>query len=106
MVIVSGKRRLAPPSRVTCLNLGKGETEAITFYWEKAADYLLIDEQKGRRTAISKGIKIIGSLGILLLLAKQQGLIASLKPSLDILRGSTIRISDKLYENTLKLAQE
>jgi predicted nucleic acid-binding protein len=93
------------PAWVTNLDLGKGETEAITLYWEKSADYLLIDEQKGRNIAASRGIKIIGTLGILLL-AKQQGLLASLKPSLDTLSGSAIRISDRLYKTILKLAQE
>ncbi|MDR2618055.1 MAG: DUF3368 domain-containing protein [Treponema sp.] len=93
------------PAKVTNLNLGKGETEAIALYWEKSADYLLVDEQRGRKIAASGGIKIIGTLGILLL-AKRQGLIASLKPSLDILSGSTIRISDRLYKTILKLAQE
>lgn len=91
--------------QVINLNLGKGESEAIALYWEKSADYLLIDEQKGRQIASFNGIKIIGSLGILLL-AKQNGYIDTVKPFLDILRNSTIRISDALYQKTLKLAKE
>jgi predicted nucleic acid-binding protein len=91
--------------QVVNLNLGKGESEAIALYWEKSADYLLIDEQKGRQIASSKGIKIIGSLGILLL-AKQNGLIGSLKPCLDILKNTDIHISTALYQRILKIAEE
>jgi predicted nucleic acid-binding protein len=92
-------------SRITHLNLGKGETEAIALYWEKAADYLLIDEQKGRHIALTNGIKIIGSLGILLL-AKKNGLIPALKPLLNTLSSSTIHVSDTLCQNILRLAKE
>jgi predicted nucleic acid-binding protein len=85
--------------------LDKGESEAIVLYMEKSADYLLIDEKKGRKIAVTNGIKIIGSLGILIM-AKRKGLIQSIKPSLDILRPSSTRISDFLYEQALKMTGE
>jgi predicted nucleic acid-binding protein len=107
-VWVQGKveRALNPAiSQIVNLSLGRGESEAIALYWEKSADYLLIDEQKGRQIASSRGIKIIGSLGILLL-AKQNGLIISVKPLLDILKNTDIRISTALYQSILKMAGE
>jgi predicted nucleic acid-binding protein len=58
----------------------------------------LIDEQRGRRIAAQNGIKIIGALGILLL-AKENGLVDVIKPFLDILWASPIRISEKLYQD-------
>jgi predicted nucleic acid-binding protein len=85
--------------------LGKGETEAIALYWEKSADYLLVDEDKGRRFAKTNGITVIGSLGILLL-AKEKNLITSVKPFIDILRASNIRIAEFLYQGILRLAKE
>jgi predicted nucleic acid-binding protein len=85
--------------------LDKGEAEAITLYLEKSADYLLIDEKKGRKAAIENGIKVIGSLGILVM-AKRTGLIQSIKPSLDILHLSSVRVSDILYDQVLKMADE
>jgi predicted nucleic acid-binding protein len=85
--------------------LGKGEIEAMALYWEKGADYLLIDEDKGRRFAKKNGMTIIGSLGILLY-AKRMNLILAVKPLLHILRTSNIRIADALYESVLKQANE
>jgi len=85
--------------------LDKGESEAIALYLEKSADYLLIDEKKGRKIAMENDIKIIGSIGVLIM-AKRKGLIQSIKPSLDIIRHSSTRISDFLYEQALKIAGE
>jgi predicted nucleic acid-binding protein len=85
--------------------LGMGDAEAIALYKAKNADYLLIDERKGRRIAESYNIKIIGTLG-LLLLAKQKGLLESVKPCLELLQQSTIRIAPELYQTTLQRAGE
>ena len=74
-------------------------------YFEKKADFLLIDEKKGRKIAAYNKINIIGSLGILLL-SKQKDLIPLVKPFLNCLQQSHIRISDELYLKTLELAEE
>jgi predicted nucleic acid-binding protein len=34
------------PDRLQRISLDKGEAEAIALYWEKSADYLLIDEDR------------------------------------------------------------
>jgi predicted nucleic acid-binding protein len=85
--------------------LDAGESEAMALYWEKEADILLIDEKKGRKIASYNGMKIIGTLGILLL-SKQKGLLTAVKPLLDLLQQTNIRISDNLYQKTLELASE
>jgi len=85
--------------------LDKGESEAIALYLEKSADYLLIDEKKGRKIAIENKIKVIGSIGVLIM-AKRKGLLQSIKPSLDILQQSSTRISDFLYEQALKITSD
>jgi predicted nucleic acid-binding protein len=50
------------------LVLDAGESEAMALYWEKGADFLLIDEKKGRTIAIQSGMQITGSLGVFALL--------------------------------------
>ena len=50
-------------------------------------------------------IEITGSLGILLL-AKHEGVISSIKPFLDQLRNSDIHINKSLIHKTLQLAGE
>jgi predicted nucleic acid-binding protein len=87
------------------MNLDLGESEALSLYWETAADFLLIDEKRGRIIAHRNGIKTIGTIGILLS-AKQNGLITSVKPLLDTLVYNSFRISDTLYQQVLERAGE
>ena len=87
------------------MNLDLGESEALSLYWEIAADFLLIDEKRGRIIALRNGIKTIGTMGILLS-AKKNGFITAVKPVLDILMHNSFRISDTLYQQILERAKE
>jgi predicted nucleic acid-binding protein len=87
------------------LSLHKGEAEAITLYKEKSADLLLIDEKKGRKVAEYYDVKIIGTIG-LLLKAKQEGLLHRIKPCIELLQQSTVRITPMLYQRALERAGE
>jgi predicted nucleic acid-binding protein len=86
-------------------SLDPGESEAMALYEEQKADYLLIDEKKGRKTALVKGMNVIGSIGVLLR-AKQDGLISSVKPFVEQLRNSTVYFSDSLLDLALSRAGE
>ena len=66
----------------TITNLGWGECAAMILAEELEADQLLIDDLEARRVALSRNLKIIGTIGILLV-AKQQGLIPKIKDVLD-----------------------
>ncbi|MDR1211454.1 MAG: DUF3368 domain-containing protein [Spirochaetaceae bacterium] len=101
--VVSVKNRAA--ARALALNLDPGESEALSLYWEIAADYLLIDEKKGRTIAARNGVRTVGTVGILLW-AKQRGFLAEVKPSLDILMNTGFRVSDVLYRQILERAGE
>ncbi len=87
------------------ITLGKGESEAIVLYTEQNADFLLCDDKKAKKFAQSFGLKVIGSLGILLK-AKDANLIEEIAPFIEILRGSQIFIDDKTCNLVLKMAGE
>ena len=85
-----------------CNDLDEGEAEAIILACELHADWLLIDEAKGRQIASQMGVPIIGILGILIQ-AKTQKLIPVIKPLLDqLIQVVGFRVSKTLYEIVLR----
>lgn len=87
-------------------NLDLGEAEAIALALELKADELLIDERLGRREAVRLGLSITGVLGVLLI-AKNRGLIAKVKPIMEsLISQANFRISHQLYEEVLQTANE
>jgi uncharacterized protein len=70
---------------------------------ELGAERLILDEQPARRLATSLGLRVIGTVG-LLLAAKDRGFLTKIKPGLDRLlavrffmdRKSTIGLSARL----------
>lgn len=85
--------------------LDPGESEAITLARELAVEGLVIDERAARRKAQAVGLRVIGTLGVLLL-AKSNGHLAELKPWLDQLRRENFHLSDALYAQALQDAGE
>jgi len=82
------------------LELEKGEAETISLALELNADLVLIDESIARDIAKSRGLEVIGTVGILAR-AYEKGLIKDLKTSLDDLRNKKVWISKKVYNRVL-----
>lgn len=84
-------------SQILKQNLHEGEAESIALAIENPDSLLLIDESEARKTARLYNLKITGVIGVLIK-AKIQGKISSLKNELDKLRNSGFWISDNVYK--------
>jgi len=80
--------------------IDRGEAEAIVLAKELKAT-LLIDDAKARKHAKLLNINIIGTLG-LLKIAKNRGLIPSVKKTIDNMLAEGYYIEDKLVQKILK----
>jgi predicted nucleic acid-binding protein len=81
-------------------DLHLGEREAILLAQEFGAQ-LLIDERRGRKSAMERGLEIIGTLRILAE-AKRQSIVDRVKPVLEALVASGYRIDEELTTTFLK----
>lgn len=82
-----------------------GEAETIALAMELGNVILILDDKKARRVALEIGLKITGTVGMLLR-AKSQGVINEIKPLLEELLQADFRISDRLIKEALKRAGE
>lgn len=101
--IVEVKDRLAVNVLLDEMDLG--EVETIVLASEMDADWVLMDEKKGRRKLSQLNIPKVGTLGILLK-AKQLELILLLRPEIEELQKSGFSISPSIVEAVLDMAGE
>ncbi|MHB2151039.1 DUF3368 domain-containing protein [Calditrichota bacterium LG25] len=92
---------------VSSLNtqIDDGESEAIALAMEEENVFIVLDDKKARRIAKQLGLKVIGTVG-LLLRAKKRGIVTEIKPILDALQEVDFRIGETLYQEALRLAKE
>ncbi len=82
-----------------------GEAEAIALAMELGDVILILDDKKARRVAQQIGLRVIGTVGMLLR-AKRQGVIAEIKPLLTALIQADFRITDAIIREALRLSGE
>ncbi|MDL1976123.1 MAG: DUF3368 domain-containing protein [Deltaproteobacteria bacterium] len=82
-------------------DLDRGEAEAILLAKELQADTLIIDERIGYAIAKAQGLHVIGTLTVLLM-AKEHGLISTVKPLLDEMIRKGRWYSQFVYKDFLK----
>ncbi len=87
--------------RLLLPTLDRGEAEVIALALECHAITVLIDELTGRKVAESLGLPVSGSVGILIL-AKQLGEIAAVKPYLDEMIRKGVRYSQRFISTMLR----
>ncbi len=102
---VEGVRNTAQVARMRQV-VDEGEAEAIELAKELQADWLLMDERKGRRIAKQEGVPIIGLVGVVLL-AKRHNLISSARALLDRLESQAgIYLSREIKDSALRAVGE
>ena len=79
---VTVQKVMQPISPLALAALDSGEAAVIQLALEQNVETVCIDEIKGRRAALSVGLKVVGSLG-LLGKAKTQGLITEIRPFIE-----------------------
>lgn len=85
--------------------LGPGEAEVLALAQERGAGLVIIDEARGRRHAQRLGLPLTGTLGVLML-AKEQGLVAALRPLLNALQEAGLRLHPRLIDQVLQMTGE
>jgi predicted nucleic acid-binding protein len=85
--------------------MDEGEAEAIALAMELGDVLLILDDKKARRVAQQIGLKVIGTVGMLLR-AQRDGVIAEIKPLLTALVQADFRISDPIIQEALRLSGE
>jgi hypothetical protein len=86
-------------------DLGPGETQVLALALESRAALVLLDDRLARRMAVSLGLTVEGTLG-LLLDAKQAGLVNALTPLVDQLQGLGFWLGPRTREAVLRQAGE
>jgi len=90
---------------VLLADLDAGEAEAIALAREIEAEWIVMDDLDGRRLARRLGLRVVGTLG-LLLAARLRGEIPALRAEIERLREAGFRATDQLLEATLRAAGE
>jgi len=99
--------RVAPAHRIREMStsLGRGEREVLSLACESHGCLVLLDDALARLHARRLGLRLTGTLGILLK-GKQSGLLTEIRPILDKLEIKGFRLDKKTRFAVMKLAQE
>lgn len=86
-------------------NLGKGETDVISYCYQNKEYTAIVDDLSAKKCAISFKLSVL-STGSMLITAKELGLITSVKETLLNLKANGMWISDSVIELLTKKASE
>ncbi|AWA31120.1 DUF3368 domain-containing protein [Flavobacterium magnum] len=91
--------------RILELQIDRGESSAIALALEIQNSTLILDDFKARKVAENLGLNFTGTIGIIVK-AKLNGLIPSIKPLLEKIVETNFRLSPELQLQALREAEE
>jgi uncharacterized protein len=95
-----------PPHTLAGIDgLGAGETEGIALARSISGALLVVDDALARGVAVSLGVRITGTIGVLLS-AKERGLLERIRPELDRLQTFGFRLAAPVRQVALARAGE
>jgi len=87
------------------LQIDRGESSAIALALEIPESILILDDYKARKVAENLGLNFTGTIGIIIR-AKLENIIPSIKPLLDKIKQTNFRISAEIELQAYKEAKE
>ena len=91
--------------KVLELQVDKGEASAIALALERPNSILIIDDYRARKVAEKLELSYTGTIGVIIR-AKINGLISSIKPVLAKIKGTDFRITEDIEQQALLEAGE
>jgi predicted nucleic acid-binding protein len=91
--------------RLLELQIDKGESSALALALETPNSVVILDDYKARKIAERLGITFTGTIGVIIK-AKLNGIIPSVKPLLEKIKRTDFRLSAEIETQALKEADE
>ena len=103
-IAVRGPAHPLQPEKVSS-SIGEGEREVISLGLELEDVLLILDDQPARRLATALGLRVVGTVG-LLLAGKQLGFLTKIRPELDRLLAVRFFMDQDFYDRVVAQAGE
>ena len=95
----------AVPEIIQACRVDPGESAVLTWGFSHPGTEVILDDLAARRCAISLGIPVQGTLGIVIK-ARQKGIIQAARPIIEQLRQSGMYLSDRVMNQALAVVGE
>jgi predicted nucleic acid-binding protein len=87
------------------MQIDRGESSAIALALETENSVIILDDNKARKLAEKLGLNFTGTIGVIIK-AKLNGIISSIKPILQKIKENGFHLTDEIEQRALKEAKE
>ena len=105
LMVISNTSPIFYLHRLGQMDLGMGEAQVLAIAIENPGSLVILDDRLAREIANSRNMRVTGTAGIILK-AKQEGYIRSVRPIFESLKQLDFWISDALMDNIIRMAGE